>query len=195
MLYEALTGRAPFLGETVSDTIARILEREPDWEALPEKTPATLRGLLRRCLRKDPDRRWHDIADARIELEEVISDGSRGVQANEAHERGRGRNPLPWMVAALAVALAGLALWAPWSAGPDPVRPVRTSLTLPKGQRVPTDGAVKVALSPDGTRLVYLAISEQRRGLYVRALNQEEVTPIPATEGAYMPFSSRRIWQ
>ena len=192
VLYEALTGRAPFLGETVSDTIARILEREPDWEALPEKTPATLRGLLRRCLRKDPDRRWHDIADARIELEEAISDSSKEVQAHEAHERGRGRNPLPWKVAALAVALAGLALWAPWGAGPDlSVRPVRMSLSLPTGQSLlALDGPVVVALSPDGTRLAYRASAEGRSALYVRDLGREEVTSVWVAEGGRMPFFS-----
>ena len=70
-MYESLTGKAVFLGETVSDTIAAILDREPDWQALPEKTPALIRNLLRRCLRKNPQQRLHDIADFRIEIEEA----------------------------------------------------------------------------------------------------------------------------
>ena len=71
VLYEMLTGRSAFAGETISDTIAKILEREPDWQALPASTPARIRDLLRRCLQKDQQRRLHDIADARIEIEEA----------------------------------------------------------------------------------------------------------------------------
>ena len=71
VLYEMLSGRRAFAGETISDAIAKILEREPDWQALPASTPARIRDLLRRCLQKDPQRRLHDIADARIEIEEA----------------------------------------------------------------------------------------------------------------------------
>ena len=71
VLYEMLSGRRPFAGETTSDTIAAILEREPELAGLPDGTPATLRTLVRRCLEKDPKRRLHDIGDARLELEEL----------------------------------------------------------------------------------------------------------------------------
>ena len=71
VLYEMLSGRRAFAGETISDTIARVLEREPDWQALPASTPVRIRDLLRRCLHKDQQRRLHDIADARIEIEEA----------------------------------------------------------------------------------------------------------------------------
>jgi serine/threonine protein kinase len=70
VLFEMLSGRRPFEGETVTDTVARILEREPDWTVLPGDTPAAIRTLLRRCLRKEPQKRLHDIADAQIELDE-----------------------------------------------------------------------------------------------------------------------------
>lgn len=73
VLYELLTGVSAFAGETISDTIARIIEREPDWSALPGSTPARIRDLLRRCLQKDQQRRLHEIADARIELEEALT--------------------------------------------------------------------------------------------------------------------------
>jgi len=71
LLYECLTGRQAFAGETVSDMIARILQGEPDWSALPAQTPERIRGLLRRCLEKDSRRRLRDIGDARIEIEDV----------------------------------------------------------------------------------------------------------------------------
>ena len=79
VLYEVLSGRSAFPGETVSDTIAVVLGREPDWRALPPDTPAGIRLLLRRCLEKDPKRRLHDIADARLELDDVRS-GTREIE-------------------------------------------------------------------------------------------------------------------
>ena len=72
VLYEILTGRSPFLGETLSDTIAKVLDRDPDWQALPTNTPALLRRLLRRCLDKDPKERLRDIGDARVEIREAV---------------------------------------------------------------------------------------------------------------------------
>jgi len=73
VLYELLTGREVFRGETISDTIAAILEREPDWQALPSATPAKIRDLLRRCLQKETQRRLRDFGDARIEIEETLA--------------------------------------------------------------------------------------------------------------------------
>jgi hypothetical protein len=99
LLYEMLSGRSAFGGETISDTIAKILEREPDWQALSASTPAKIRDLLRRCLQKDQQRRLHDIADARIEIEEART----GL-------RGRRRVvELPVVAAGVALALTLLA--------------------------------------------------------------------------------------
>jgi serine/threonine protein kinase/Tol biopolymer transport system component len=75
VLYEMLTARRAFAGETVPDTIAAVLEREPDWTALPAQTPASVRRLIQRSLEKDPKRRWRDIGDMRIQLEEALGDG------------------------------------------------------------------------------------------------------------------------
>ena len=99
VLYEVLTMRQPFGGETVSDTIAALLEREPNWGRLPAMTPASIRLLLRRCLEKDPRRRLHDIADARIEIEDAL------VAKPELKPRSHG---LSWGIKAL-VALVGAA--------------------------------------------------------------------------------------
>ncbi len=83
LLYECLAGRPAFAGETVSDLVARILEREPDWSALPAGTPPRVLGILRRCLRKNADERPRDIRDVRLELAEVASGGARGGRAEE----------------------------------------------------------------------------------------------------------------
>ena len=101
VLYEMLTGRPAFRGETTSDTIAAVLEREPDWSALPAQTPASIRRLLQRCLEKDPKRRLRDIGDARLEIEEALGAGvSRGRAAGAAAAR------LAWWAAAGAALLA-----------------------------------------------------------------------------------------
>ena len=76
VLYEMLTGRRAFSGETISDTIAAILDREPDWTALPPALPPEVHRLVRRCLQKDPRRRIHDIADARVEIDEALDAAS-----------------------------------------------------------------------------------------------------------------------
>jgi serine/threonine protein kinase/Tfp pilus assembly protein PilF len=78
VLYEMLTGRMPFAGGTMSDVVAAILEREPKWDALPEKTPPRIRHLLHRCLQKDHRHRLRDIGDARIELKETIKAAESG---------------------------------------------------------------------------------------------------------------------
>src|SRR2546428_11294190 len=73
VLYEMLTGRMPFSGETASETMAAVMMKEPDWTALPANVPARVRELLRRCLVKEPRNRMRDIGDARLALEEMQS--------------------------------------------------------------------------------------------------------------------------
>ena len=81
VIYEVLTGRPPFSGETVSDTIAAILERQPDWSALPANTPPGLRRLLRRCLEKDRKHRLRDIGDARVDLEDQTNEPPANIRS------------------------------------------------------------------------------------------------------------------
>src|SRR5262249_54459702 len=102
VLYEMLTGQRAFPGETTSDAIAAILEREPRWDRLPAATPESVRRLLRRCVAKDPKQRLRHIADARIELDEAAF--PRASQTLE--KQTAAKSLLVWKVAAAAVVVA-----------------------------------------------------------------------------------------
>ncbi len=102
VLYEMLVGKRAFEGDTASDVIARIIEREPDFDALPPGTPASIRRLLRRTLAKDVRQRLHDIADARLELADaVLTDGPAAVAVRDRRKRW------PAIAAAVVLGLAG----------------------------------------------------------------------------------------
>ena len=123
VLYEMLAGRAAFGGDTPSDTIAAVLEHEPDWRALPEAVPAGVRRLLRECLKKDPDGRLRDISLAGVELEEALAaDRSRPVAPVRGMALRRRRNAVAAVVVVLT--LAGLAAWWIRGAGPRWARDV-----------------------------------------------------------------------
>jgi serine/threonine-protein kinase len=192
VLYEALAGKQAFSGETTSDTIARILEREPNWEALPEGTPGSVRTLLRRCLRKDARRRLHDAADLRIEIEEALAGGPEAGGAPRARTSGLA---ISWRTAAalavvIAAAAGALAWWlAPASSvAPGPVTWLQ--IELPPDAPLDPQPTSSFALSADGSRLVYVARRPEGSQLFVRSLDQPGVTPIPDTEGAKGPFFS-----
>ncbi len=181
VLYEVLTGRKAFPGETVSDIIASILARDPDWDALPERTPVKIRDLLRRCLRREPHRRLHDIADARIEIEESLAEPAAVRVAS------RPRRVLPLVVAGLVAAfVASIGAWSVLR--PVPLAPSRFDLSLPPEEALTHLNDPVVAWSPDETRVIYVGGSPRK--LYVRAIEQVESTAIPGTEGAITAFFS-----
>ena len=109
VLYEMLTGRRAFAGRHVSETMAAILKEEPDWSLLPPETPALVTSLLRRCLRKDPDRRLHHIADARIEIDEATAPDPREPDVLAAAASEDRAAPL-WRNVALALGAVVLVL-------------------------------------------------------------------------------------
>jgi serine/threonine-protein kinase len=201
VLYEMLTGRAVFAGETISDTVAAILDREPEWGALPARTRAGIGHLLRRCLDKDPKHRLRDIGDARIEIEEALTTPSVDARAASlpSVDTTRSRRALPWALAFGAAAIA-VAVLVPWSSSPTllPPAPLRltadlgadASLATAVGQNV-TIGA-SVALSPDGGLFAFVAqkFSNGAPQLYVRRLEQLQATPLAGTEEAASPFFS-----
>jgi len=197
VLYECLTGRRAFPGETVSDTIAKILEREPDWTALSPRTPPQVRELLRRCLEKDSRKRLRDIGDARLELDELVAAGvsASGTswaagKAPARAERRSGSTIFAWSVAAVALALAAIALLFPDLVRRSP-RPVaaRATVTSPAGMQIST-GPGDAAISPDGKTIVFAASdSAGKSRLWLRPLESLEARPIAGTEftGAESP--------
>ena len=188
VLYEILTGRSAFAGNTVSDTIARILEREPDWSALPATLPVNVRRLLRRCLEKDLGRRQRDIGDARIELDDISApEVTSPVSAGAT--RHRGREYLGWAAATLAAVLA-VALAIPalryLRETPPPAPPeTRVEIVTPA-----TDWPTDFALSPDGRQIVFVASGDGASRLWLRSLATTTAQPLAGTEGATFPFWS-----
>ena len=181
-LYEALTGKKPFAGDTVTDVLAAVVQNEPDYSAVT----SPVRKLLRRCLEKTKNERYHDIADVRLDLEDI---GSASA-AEPRHDRRFGW----WSYVAVAVlaALAGFLL-RPTSEDTSP-RVRRVAVPTSPADRVgifpdeyprPT-----VALSPDGTTLVFVGIEAGVQRLYVRKLDEPTATPLEGTEAARSIFFS-----
>ncbi len=178
VLYEMLTGRRPFMGDTVSDTIAGVLEREPDWDALSKETPRAARRVLRRCLTKDPDRRLHDIADARIELEEAMAEPPGEAASEATTATPAWRFALPWALTATVVIAA---LWLGWGSLTAPQRPMnRLAIEIPLG-------TTNFAVSPNGQDLVFQATAG---GLYHRPLGERADRSIAGAERGSGPVFS-----
>jgi len=190
VLYECLTGKQAFSGETVSDVLSAILRAEPDWTILPAATPPRIRELLRRCLQKDPKRRLHDIADARIEIEEAQAAGSSGGVGEAAMAASAPRARLAWglggaILGAALIAAAAFLLRFPHAAPPS----IRAVLPLPPGGTLFT-ARPPLALSPDGQTVVFAAVHEGELRLFRRPLAADRAEPIQGTEAGSRPFFS-----
>ena len=193
VLYEMLSGRAPFPGATLTDIFASVLTSEPRWDALPAGTPKRIEALLRRCLRKDPRERLRDVGDARIEIEEVLKAPS------SSPDEPRPPKGLPrarrWLAAGLAGAVLGAAavglVTSLWRTPPPSARvPTRLSATSPAKIPLVLGRGSAVTISPDGRTIVFVAGAEGRTALYVRSLEQFDSTALPGTDGAANPFFS-----
>ena len=181
VLYEMLTGRSAFPGPTVTDTLAAVLHRDPDWQALPAATPPGLRLLLRRCLEKDPTRRLHDIADARIELDDVGSGARDSTSIAVARSPAR---PVALAIAAIAIVAAGIAGWL--------LRPVPSPAEMRLEVSTPPTIDSTFAISPDGRQVVFVARPDTAAPLqlWVRSIDSVTARPLPGTERATSPFWS-----
>ncbi|HET9267627.1 MAG TPA: protein kinase, partial [Vicinamibacterales bacterium] len=187
VLFEMLAGRQAFAGATVTEILTAILEREPDWSALPATLPEGVRSLLRRCLDKDPRRRLRDIGEARVLLDDLIA----APPAPSTAPRNAGR------IAAAAAVLLAVGATA-WFVGTQSRGDAGTAAgtarlfvgTTPADSLPARPTRTDVALSPDGRTLVFSGLKEGRQQLYVRAMDAHEATPIPGTENSNSPFFS-----
>ena len=200
VLYEMLTGRRAFEGDDISITLASVLKDDLDWRLLPADLPAGARRLLRRCLEKDPRRRLASMGDARLEIEETEAATVSGGIAADA-SAGTAGAPLPRRGPSLTVAaglvavsvLATVALMRALSTAPDAPAAAgvtRLAITLPHDGEVTESNRMPLALSPDGSMLVFVARIQGVHQLHLRRLDERDAVPLPGTEGAAMPFFS-----
>ena len=195
VLFEMLSGRRAFAGEEVSDTLAYVITKDVDWSALPADTPPHIRRLLRRCIEKDPRKRLRDIGEARVALDDsaVRDEPASAVTTAIAPPAPRPsitRRTLPW-IAGLAAGSALTATIAIVTRPRSTTAPAqRLSLVIPA--TTPYVGQIggELAISPDGTRLVYPAVQGGTRQLFMRNLEQLDAQPIRGTDDAYNPFFS-----
>ena len=194
VLYEMLSGKQTFQGETISDTLAAVLRAEVDWSTLPGDTPASIRKLLRRCLTRDRKQRLQAIGEARIAIEEHLADpaGSSVMMTGAAlaGPQPAWRRALPWVLLGAMTLIAALALLTLWRGGETKRGLIRLSANVSGEERLNTDQGAAAVLSPDGKRLAYVAGAGSDRMLYLRSLHQLEGEPLSGTEGAFAPFFS-----
>jgi Tol biopolymer transport system component len=183
VLYEMLTGRRAFTGAATSETLAAVIRDNPDWSALPNETPPSIRRLLRRCLAKDPKSRLSDAPGARIEIDDAFAEPR--LDASSTRITSRRKERFAWAAAlALVAAIATAAIV--WARRPAPtLGEMRFEITTP-----PTTGlgGLSVAISPDGRRIVFVATSEGVQKLWMRSLDSDRAAVLAGTDGATAPF-------
>jgi serine/threonine-protein kinase len=187
VMVEMLTGTSLYTGETVSEVLASVIMKEPDLASLPASLPGSVVYLIRRCLEKDPKRRLRDIGEARILLSDPTSITAVDAPPAEARRDATGNR---WWIAALvgavvvAAALAAI-LWLKATGSAVPV--VRYDVTPPGKAALELASRPAVALSPDGSRLVFVATEDGIDRLYMRKRDEVEVKVIAGSEGASDP--------
>ena len=183
VLFEMLSGKRPFEAGTASESIAQVLEREPDWEVLPASVHEPVRSLLRRCLRKDPSSRIRDVRDAMLELDDRLAEG-RTTPTRRTDAAGA-----RWLLAVVAlVATASVAWWVGSTSAVSPLKQPGMRLTMDLGPDVSLGSAINptIGISPDGERLVF--VSGER--LMTRRLQDSAAVPLAGTEGVTTFFLS-----
>ena len=187
VLWEMLTGRRLFTGETISHTLADVLREPIDFEKLPKETPGAIRDLLRRCLDRDVKTRLRDIGEARVAIGRYLTE-----PGTEVPLRAEARATwAAWGVAGVAIfALAGVLLYN--ATRPAPARPLMNLDVDLEGTPLERgNSGARVALSPDGARLaLILRGADGKVRLYTRLLSQSQVTPLAGTENGSFPFFS-----
>jgi serine/threonine protein kinase/Tol biopolymer transport system component len=200
ILYECLTGKRAFAGETITETLAAILKSEPDWSALSENTPPTTRAILRRCINKDRKQQLHDIGDARLDIETALEFMASGADASDRklpsgiHRR---REAIAWILFAIT-AVSGLFIWTTgiWGKKSEGIdAPVYA--TIPMTDPINTLGVpwgvawAHIAISPDG----HLVALRQNSKIWLRSLDSFSYHPVDGSDrGAFPVFSPDGTW-
>jgi serine/threonine-protein kinase len=188
VLMEMLTGNRVYAGKTLSDTLAGVLAREPEWNDLPSDMPAPVRRLLERCLEKEASQRLQAIGEARIAIERYLEDPAAATAAAEATAAPAAwKRVLPWAVAGIAVIalISSLAVFG--SRGGATNQSMRLEVALTEDNLFVPLGATAV-LSPDGTRIVYVTETDSGQTLSVRSLDQLEGTLLVSGNGPTRPY-------
>ena len=192
VLFEMLTGRRAFPGDTISDTLAAVMRDEPDWPALPAALSPRWRRLLHRCLTKDPRQRMQAVGEARIALEDLAANPAEAEAATGgAAAPAPRRRPtlLPWLIAATALVALTATLWR--RPAPPPAA-IELSIVPQGGQRVAEDNSYHpMAIAPDGRAVAYTVRVGGQLQLRLRRLDSREEIEIPGSEGARNLFFSR----
>jgi len=187
VLYECLAGQKPFEGETATDLVAKILEREPDWSALSDGTPSNVRMLLQRCMQKDRKQRLRDIGEAWVVLDGALAGDFSVAGIAPVRALPTWRRTVPWLVCAILVAALG-ALWFSTRPATQPV--MRFTVTIPESQALNAIPGMMMDVSPDGTKIVFVGRNESGRQLFLRSIHQLDATPLANTDDAFGPFFS-----
>ena len=184
VLYEMLTGTRPFTGDDVSKTLARVIDRDPDWSALPKELPPVLSNFLRGCLEKNPKQRVGDIRDVRLAMEGAFETTlSASAEPTAAPTLQVWQRPIPLALAVLAlIAVAGFAGWSLTDPGPQAV--TRFEIPLRPGESFIGTGRHAVAVSPDGLQIVYTTTA----GLALRSLDQVMPVLVAGTDCSALGF-------
>jgi Tol biopolymer transport system component len=194
VLLEMLTGRQVFEGKTVTDVIASVVAREPNWERLPAETPGAVRRLLRRCLEKDAGRRLRDVSDVRLEIEEALEAPEATAIEEVAPGAARPGRLRLWQAIAATAILAALVLgvlW--WRNAATPPKVIRATIPAPEGMNFDLDMSSPglVAVSPDGRRLAFSATDDDgTTRLWLRDLDDLQARPVAGADDAAYPFWS-----
>ena len=186
VLYEMLAGRLAFPGETVVETAAAVLEREPDWQALPETTPESARRLLRRCLQKDSALRLRDIVDARFEIDEALTEWGAGGRASMRRRQPAPSRAVRASVGALALVTLVALGWV--LRGAPPTAEMQFEVQTPAVSD--PDDLASLALSADGQKLAFVASKDGQPHLWVRQLDAIDPRALAGTADASLPFWS-----
>ena len=185
VLYECLTGKRAFEGDDISDTLASILAREPDWDALPDTTPWRIRDLMRWCLTKDVHDRLDGMTNVRVQIKQALEEPTTvpSTGLTSAAQPARWRLVVTVSLAAMLAFVAGIAIWMLVSSSPpSPQLPKKLVVTSSLNTALDISPGRNLAISPDGRRIAYQVLRDGRPQLYLRPLDEVVATPIPGTE-------------